>query len=119
MVEPAVLIVNMSGMPLLGTQEKGELEALILGKLEKHYKQHGPMSLLEPGLRIVVTSGGVELATRPQHDSLAQVETRSLFTALCYLAADGTQAMPHESLEPLATEATSSLAAQINKLLGS
>ena len=117
MVEHGALIVNMSGMPLLGTQEKGELEALILGKLERHYKQHGPMSLLEPGLRIVVTSGGVELATRPQ-DAIAQVETRSLFTALCYLAADGTQAMPHESLLPLATEATSSLAAQINKLLG-
>jgi hypothetical protein len=40
---------------------------------------------------------------------------RTLFTALCYLTA-GAPAMPRDSLQALATEATSSLAAQINRL---
>ncbi len=43
------------------------------------------------------------------------MEIRTLFTALCYLTG-GTLAMPRDSLESLATEATSAAAQQINRL---
>ena len=48
-------------------------------------------------------------------DPLAAVEVRSLFTALCYVTG-GTTALPPDSLETLATEATSAAAQQINRL---
>ena len=52
------------------------------------------------------------VATTPD----AAVEVRSLFTALCYLTG-GTQALPRDSLESLATEATSAAAQQINRIV--
>jgi hypothetical protein len=71
--------------------------------------------LLADKLRVVVTTKGAELDLGEMTDPLASVQVRTLFTALCYLTA-GAPAMPRESLQALATEATSSLAAQINRL---
>lgn len=102
-------------MPLLGRAEKGQLEELILGKLSAYYDAQGAGALLDDKLRVVVTTKGPELDTGEMDDPLAVVNVRTLFTALCYLTA-GAPAMPRESLEALATEATSSLAAQINRL---
>jgi len=64
---------------------------------------------------VVVTTAGVTLDKGEGADPLATVSIRTLFTALCYLTA-GSPAMPRDSLDSLATEATSALAAQINRL---
>jgi len=102
---------------LLGKPEKRELETLILERFVQHYEQHGPDALLQDGVRVVVNGDGVRLDGGETPNPLAQVRVRELFTALCYVTA-GTP-LPRDALEPLATEATSALAAQINRLLAS
>jgi len=102
-------------VPLLGKAEKAQLEELILQKLQSHYDAHGSAALLADGLRVVVTTTGVALDKGDAADPLAAVGIRTLFTALCYLTA-GSPAMPRDSLDALATESTSALAAQINRL---
>lgn len=103
-------------VPLLGNAEKAELERLILVRLQDHYETHGSGALLAEGLRVVVNGAGIELDRGETPDPLAAVEVRSLFTALCYVTG-GTMGLPREGLEPLATEATSALAAQINRIV--
>ncbi len=103
-------------MPLLGNAEKAELERLILARLVEHYEAHGSGALLTEGLRVVVNAAGIAIDRGETLDPLAMVEVRSLFTALCYVTG-GTMALPRDGLEPLATEATSALAAQINRLV--
>ena len=102
-------------MPLLGNAEKGELERLILERLTDHYDRNGSSALLAEGLRVIVNVDGVAIDSGENADPLAAVEIRTLFTALCYLTG-GTLAMPRDSLESLATEATSAAAQQINRL---
>ena len=102
---------------LLGKPEKRELESLILERLVEHYEKHGSGALLLEGVRIVVNADGVRIDGGETSDPLATVNVRELFTALCYVTA-GTPALPRDALGPLATEATSALATQINKLLG-
>jgi hypothetical protein len=102
-------------VPLLGNAEKGELERLILARLTEHYGQHGASALLLEGVRIVVNVDGVAIDGGQTPDPLAAVEVRSLFTALCYVTG-GTLALPPDSLESLATEATSAAAQQINRI---
>jgi hypothetical protein len=101
---------------LLGKPEKRELEALILERFVEHYEKHGSGALLGDGIRVVVYGDGVRIDTGETTDPLATVNVRELFTALCYLTA-GTPALPRDALEPLATEATSALASQINRFL--
>jgi hypothetical protein len=103
-------------MPLLGNAEKAELEKLILDRLTEHYDAHGSTALLAEGLRVVATADGVSLDRGEARDPLATVEVRSLFTALCYVSG-GTVALPRDALESLASEATSSVAAQINRIV--
>jgi len=103
---------------LLGKPEKRELEALILERLLEHYDTHGSGALLGDGIRVVVNADGVRIDTGETQDPLATVNVRELFTALCYVTA-GTPALPRDALEPLATEATSALATQINRFLAS
>jgi hypothetical protein len=100
---------------LLGKAEKAQLETLILEKLQALYDAQGSGALLADGMRVVVTAAGPLLDKGETTDPLAAVPVRTLFTALCYLTA-GSPAMPRDSLESLATEATSAAAAQINKL---
>lgn len=102
-------------MPLLGNSEKAELENLILARLTEHFEAQGASALLAEGLRVVVNGGGIDIDRGDTPDPLAAVEVRSLFTALCYVTG-GTVALPRDALETLATEATSSLAAQINRI---
>lgn len=102
-------------MPLLGKAEKGQLEELVLGKLQTHYDAHGAAALLEENLRVVVTARGVDLDRGENADPLAAVQVRTLFTALCYLTA-GSPTMPRDALGALSTEATSACATQINRL---
>ena len=99
---------------MLGKPEKRELEALILERLVEHYDRHGSGALLGDGIRLVVNGEGVRLDGGETPDPLAAVRLRDLFTALCYVTA-GTPALPRDALEPLATEATSALALQINR----
>ena len=101
---------------MLGKPEKRELEALILERFVEHYEKHGSGALLGDGTRVVVNGDGVRIDTGETTDPLATVNVRELFTALCYLTA-GTPALPRDALEPLATEATSALASQINRFL--
>jgi hypothetical protein len=101
---------------LLGKPEKRELEALILERLVQHYDVHGSGALLGDGVRLVVHADGVRIDKGETADALATVDVRELFTALCYVTA-GTPALPRDALEPLATEATSALATQINRFL--
>lgn len=102
-------------LPLLGNAEKAELEKLILARLIERYEGEGASALLAAGLRVVVNGAGIVLDHGGTPDPLAAVEVRSLFTALCYVTG-GTVALPRDALETLATEATSSLAAQINRI---
>jgi hypothetical protein len=104
-------------VPLLGRAEKAQLEELILAKLYAYYDANGSGALLADKLRVIVTTNGPEIDLGQSNDPLAAVPVRTLFTALCYLTA-GAPSMPRESLEALATEATSACAAQINKLGG-
>ena len=101
---------------MLGKSEKEELEALILERLVEHYERHGSGALLGDGARVVVTAEGVSVDNGETGDPLAMVPVRELFTALCYVSA-GTATLPRDALEPLATEATSALATQINRFL--
>ncbi len=103
-------------MPLLGNAEKGELERLIHERLVEHYDRHGPASLLEPGVKIVVDASGPAIATQEGPRTLAAVDVRSLFTVMCLLAADGAPGLPREELATLANEAARATAAQINRL---
>ena len=91
---------------------------LILERFVQHYDQHGSDALLGDGMRVVVNGDGVRLDGGETPNPLAQVRIRELFTALCYVTG-GTLALPRDALETLATEATSALAAQINRLLAS
>jgi hypothetical protein len=102
-------------VPLLGNAEKGELERLTLARLKEYYGKNGPGGLLVEGVRVVVTVDGVAVDEGQTRDPLAAVEVRSLFTALCYITG-GTIALPPDSLETLATEATSAAAQQINRI---
>lgn len=103
-------------MPLLGPKEKGELESLILKELSTYWEAHGSSGLLDAGRGIALDVSGPLIVDANSVHSLAFVEIRTLFTALCHLSADGPGSMPRDSLDSLATEATSSLAAQINRL---
>ncbi len=102
-------------MPLLGNAEKAELEKLILDRFTAYFDAHGSGALLDPGLRVVVNAAGVVLVAGEAPEALATVEVRTLFTALCY-ATGGTIALPRDALTALASEATSSIAAQINRI---
>ena len=102
-------------MPLLGNAEKAELEKLILDRFTEHFDAHGSGALLVEGLRVVVSASGVALDAGDMRDALATVEVRTLFTALCYLTG-GTLALPRDALTALASEATSTIAAQINRI---
>ena len=106
-------------MPLLGPREKSELEALILERFTEHFDRHGPDALLAPGLTVGVSSKGVRLAANASEltDQLTTVEVRTLFTALCYVAANESMGLPKTALKSLATEATSAAATQINRLV--
>lgn len=103
--------------PLLGPNEKAELESMLHECLLTHYRVLGGAGLLAQGLHLVVSPTGVTLEKGYSRDCLAQVEIRQLFTAVCYLAGDaGDAVMPEDALESLATEAANITAAQINKL---
>ncbi|HXZ47551.1 MAG TPA: hypothetical protein VEG27_00945 [Usitatibacter sp.] len=102
-------------MPLLGNAEKAELEKLILERLGERYDSMGSGALLAEGLRVVVNGSGIALDSGEMADPLASVEVRTLFTALCYVTG-GTTALPRDALESLASEATSALSAQINRI---
>jgi len=104
-------------MPLLGPKEKGELETLVYGQLVDYWNTHGSGVLLAPGMSIVLDTTGPSIADSVPAHALANVEVRTLFTALCHLSADGPGSMPRDSLDSLATEATSALAAQVNRLV--
>jgi hypothetical protein len=105
-------------VPLIGPQEKAELEALVLEKLSAHFDQHGSAALLKAGVGVVVRANGpvvLESLREAPGDALATVETRTLFTAMC-LVTEGKGDLPRESLAPLAKEATAAAAHQINRL---
>jgi len=104
-------------MPLLGPKEKGEIERLVLDALVAYWEAHGSNGLLAPGVSIVLDAGGPSIVAAAPADALARVEIRTLFTALCHRSADGPGSMPRDSLDSLATEATSSLAAQVNRIV--
>jgi hypothetical protein len=104
-------------MPLLGPREKGELESLIRRQLVTYWEAHGSNGLLAPGMTIALDTDGPTIVADGPGEALAFVEIRTLFTALCHLSADGPGSMPRDSLDSLATEATSALAAQVNRLV--
>ena len=106
---------NRRSMPLLGNAEKAELEKLILERFTERYDAGGASALLAEGLRVVVNGSGIMLDLGETRDPLASVEVRTLFTALCYVTG-GTTALPRDALEPLASEATSALSAQVNRI---
>jgi len=108
---------NRFAMPLLGPREKSELEAMIRERLAAHWSAHGSDGLLAPGTWIALDASGPSIVSSPAGNALATVEIRTLFTALCHLSAGGPGSMPKESLDSLATEATGSLAAQVNRLV--
>ncbi|MBL0142415.1 MAG: hypothetical protein IPP91_10060 [Betaproteobacteria bacterium] len=104
-------------MPLLGPREKSELERLILERLTEYWNAHGSVDLLAPGVSLALDTKGPTIDVAGTGDALASVEIRTLFTALCHLSSDGPGSLPRDSLGSLATEATSALAAQVNRLV--
>ncbi|QJR16745.1 hypothetical protein [Usitatibacter palustris] len=105
-------------MPLIGPQEKAELEALVLAKLSAHFDQHGGPALLKAGVGVVVNADGPAVFTSLRDTGAAAlgfVETRTLFTAMC-LVTEGKNDLPRESLESLAKEATAAVVHQINRI---
>ena len=102
-------------VPLLGKAEKAQLEALILEKLTAHHERHGAASLLADDVRIVVQGNGVTLDHGETSDPLAAIPVKALFTALCYLDS-ASAVIPVEALGPLAAEATTAAATQINRI---
>ena len=104
-------------MPLLGPKEKGELESLIRARLVEFWNAHGAGELLAPGVCLTLDTKGPTIELAGPAGALASVEIRTLFTALCHLSADGPGSLPRDSLDSLATEATSTLAAQVNRLV--
>jgi hypothetical protein len=105
-------------MSLLGPEEKHELEDLILAKLTAYWNSHGSAGLLAPGVSLVVDAKGPSVAATPAAGVhvLASVEICKLFTALCHITADGPGMMPRDALASLATEATTAVATQVNRL---
>ena len=104
-------------VPLLGHSEKAELEKLILARFLALFDSKGGSALLDPKLRVVVDSRGVDLDYGETADPLAAVDVKTLFTALCYMTG-GTASVPRDAVESLATEATSAAAGQINRIGG-
>jgi len=105
-------------MSLLGPEEKHELEDLVLAKITAFWNSHGSAGLLAPGVCVVVDASGPRVATAPVADPhvLASVEVCKLFTALCHITADGPGMMPRDALAALAQEATTAVAAQVNRI---
>ena len=107
----------MRAVPLLGNAEKAELESLIArAAWRSTTRPTAPERSWSRASRVVVNGVGIELDVGETLDPLAAVEVRTLFTALCYVTG-GTMALPRDALAPLATEATSALAAQINRIV--
>jgi hypothetical protein len=104
-------------VPLLGPREKAELEKLILERFNALFDAHGGRAFLDPRLRVVVNGNGIEVDHGETADPLAAVEVRTLFTALCYVTS-GTEAVPRDALDALATEATSAAAVIVNRIAG-
>lgn len=104
-------------MPILGREEKAELEAMIHARLASLYDAQGAGALMAPRLAVVLRATGitVEDATDAR-DALACVELQGLFTLLCYRASDGGPPMPRDALQNLATEAASAAALQVNRI---
>ncbi len=103
----------------LSQAEKRELERVLIAELTRHYDDHGAVSLLAPDLCILIDGSELVIQPKPQESSdfLACVEIRSLFSAQCALAVGLEQtALPRDVLPDLATEATSAIAAQVNRL---
>ena len=105
-------------MSLLGPEEKHELEDLILAKLTAYWNSHSSAGLLSSGVSLVVDATGPAVAATPSGGAnvLACVEICKLFTALCHITADGPGMMPREALASLAKEATTAVAAQVNRI---
>lgn len=103
-------------MPLLGRKEKGELEEMILERLVAHWNANGADALVAEGVCVVLDARGPRIDVA-HGEELASVEIRTLFTALCCLSADGPGALPRDSLDSLASEATSALAAKVNRIV--
>jgi hypothetical protein len=103
---------------LLTRASKRELELLLRDRLMRFYDQHGTAALLQPDVFVVIDADGPRVQTgRPTGTSfLAAVETRTLPSALAMLAV-GQQdiVVPRGVVKHLGTEATSALAAIINK----
>ncbi len=102
-------------MPLLGPDEKRELEALVLAALRAHGEAGAGPDLLAAGTCVRLDAAGATLAAAPDPGALATVEVRTLFTALCHLSDGPAGPLPAESLDALAREAAAALAAVVNR----
>jgi hypothetical protein len=103
-------------MVLLGPAEKKELEAILLAQLTAYWNSHGAQGILAPGVFVALDAKGPSIVAQPPKGALGCVEVRTLFTALCHLNDEGPAAFTRENLTPLAEEAATALAAQVNRL---
>lgn len=103
-------------MVLLGTPERKELEAILLAQLTAYWNSHGSQGTLAPGVYVALDAKGPSIVSRAATGGLACVEIRTLFTAVCHLKDEGPGAFTRENLAPLAEEAATALAAQVNRL---
>jgi len=107
---------------LLSHAEKRELEQLFRTQLLAYQDSHGPASLLQPGVFLVVDSAGTRVQQgRPEADTyLAAIETRSLPSAVSLLAVEQKDiVVPRDIVKFFGTEAASAAAAAINRLAAS
>ena len=107
-------------MPLLGPKpRRASSRRWSYGQLVDYWNAHGSAAPARAGGMSIVldTERAVDRPAPIPADALAAVEIRTLFTALCHLSADGRRLDAARRLDSLATEATSALAAQVNRLV--
>jgi hypothetical protein len=104
--------------PLISTEEKSELEALLETRLMAFYTEHGGRKLLEAGWDIALSAQrGVQiLRDAPTDDELARIRVGDLLSIRGLLASDSPQVIVTRNMVPiLATEATRALSQRLNE----
>ena len=104
---------------LLSHAEKCELEVRLRTQLLAYHDEHGPSSLLQPGVFVVVDVSGPRVQQgRPANSGcLAAIETCSLPSAISLLAmGQANIVVPRDIVKFFGTEAASAVAAAINRI---
>ncbi len=83
-----------------------------------HFDQNGPMSLLDPELRVVAIGEQITLATDVVTDAICDVKLRDLPSIMAFLVVrDNDVAIPRDVVANIAAEAAREIAKRISALV--